>query len=168
MYKFPLLSYIYTYMCVYVCVYIYIFYILFVQLRPQTRFQYCICFLKWQPTPVFLPRKFHGQRSLIGYSSWGSQESDTTEWWTQDIQMNSFLSLYCYLFMKEFPMCWILLIAFLWWCLTSFVIPFWPDSGLNFCKEAIKVVFVFHGIIWHLLCLFLEYLDCSLDLHTYY
>ena len=23
---------------------------------------------KWHPTPVFLPRKFHGQRSLVGYS----------------------------------------------------------------------------------------------------
>ena len=30
----------------------------------------------WQPTPVFLPGKFHGQRSLVG--SMGSQESDTT------------------------------------------------------------------------------------------
>ena len=27
---------------------------------------------KWQPTPVFLPGKFHGQRSLVGYSLWGS------------------------------------------------------------------------------------------------
>ena len=26
---------------------------------------------KWQPTPVFLPRKFHAQRSLAGYSPWG-------------------------------------------------------------------------------------------------
>ena len=26
---------------------------------------------EWQPTPVFLPRKFHGQRSLVVYSSWG-------------------------------------------------------------------------------------------------
>ena len=26
---------------------------------------------KWQRTPIFLPRKFHGQRSLVGYSSWG-------------------------------------------------------------------------------------------------
>ena len=26
---------------------------------------------KWQPTPVFLPRKFRGQRSLAGYSPWG-------------------------------------------------------------------------------------------------
>ena len=25
---------------------------------------------KWQPTPVFLPRKFHGQRSLAGHSPW--------------------------------------------------------------------------------------------------
>ena len=34
---------------------------------------------KWQPTPVPLPGKFHGQRGLVGYSSWGSKESDTTE-----------------------------------------------------------------------------------------
>ena len=31
---------------------------------------------KWQPTPVFLPGKFHGQRSLVGYSPWGCRESD--------------------------------------------------------------------------------------------
>ena len=34
---------------------------------------------KWQPTPVFLPGKFHGQRSLAGYSPWGRKESDMTE-----------------------------------------------------------------------------------------
>ena len=34
---------------------------------------------KWQPTPVFLPGEFHGQRSLVGYSPRGCQESDTTE-----------------------------------------------------------------------------------------
>ena len=33
---------------------------------------------KWQPTPVFLPGKFHGQRSLEGYSLWGHKESDMT------------------------------------------------------------------------------------------
>ena len=33
---------------------------------------------KWQPTPVFLPRKFHEQRNLLGYSH-GVAESDTTE-----------------------------------------------------------------------------------------
>ena len=33
-----------------------------------------------QPAPVFLPRKFHGQRSLAGYSPWGRRESDTHPW----------------------------------------------------------------------------------------
>ena len=33
---------------------------------------------KWQPTPVFLPGEFHGQRSLVGYSPWGHKESDKT------------------------------------------------------------------------------------------
>ena len=33
---------------------------------------------KWQPTPVFLPGKSHGQWSLAGYSAWGHKESDTT------------------------------------------------------------------------------------------
>ena len=32
----------------------------------------------WQPTPVLLPGKSHGQRSLVGYSPWGRKESDTT------------------------------------------------------------------------------------------
>ena len=30
-----------------------------------------LCKRKWQPTPVLLPRKSHGQRSLVGYSPWG-------------------------------------------------------------------------------------------------
>ena len=34
---------------------------------------------EWQPTPVFLPGEFHGQRSLVGYSSSGHKELDTTE-----------------------------------------------------------------------------------------
>ena len=33
----------------------------------------------WQPTPVFLPREPHGQRSLAGYGPWGHRELDTTE-----------------------------------------------------------------------------------------
>ena len=32
-----------------------------------------------QPTLVFLPGEFHGQRSLVGYSLWDHKESDTTE-----------------------------------------------------------------------------------------
>ena len=34
---------------------------------------------KWQPTPVFLPGKSHGWRSLVGYSPWGHKELDMTE-----------------------------------------------------------------------------------------
>ena len=34
---------------------------------------------KWLSTPVFFPGKFHGQRSLVGYSPWGPKESDMTE-----------------------------------------------------------------------------------------
>jgi len=34
---------------------------------------------KWHPTPVLLPGKSHGQRSLVGYSPWGRKELDTTE-----------------------------------------------------------------------------------------
>ena len=32
-----------------------------------------------QLTPVFLSGEFRGQRSLVGYSPWGHEESDTTE-----------------------------------------------------------------------------------------
>ena len=46
---------------------------------------------KWQPTPVFLPRKCHGQRSLVGYSPWGCKELDMTE------QLH-FLSYFCFYF----------------------------------------------------------------------
>ena len=34
---------------------------------------------KWQPTPVFLPGEFHGQRSLVSYSPWDGKELDSTE-----------------------------------------------------------------------------------------
>ena len=37
---------------------------------------------EWLPTPVFLLREFHGQRSLTGYSPWGCIESDMSEWLT--------------------------------------------------------------------------------------
>ena len=41
----------------------------------------------WQPTPVFLPGKSHGQRSLSGYSLWSCKESDLT----QQLNNNSYL-----------------------------------------------------------------------------
>ena len=35
---------------------------------------------KWQPTPLFLPEKSHGQRSLLRYNPKGHKELDTNEW----------------------------------------------------------------------------------------
>ena len=46
---------------------------------------------KWQSTPVFLPGKSHGQRSLTGYSLCYRKESDMTEW----LNMSSQTSLVC-------------------------------------------------------------------------
>ena len=34
---------------------------------------------QWHPTPVLLPGKSHGRRSLVGYSPWGREESDMAE-----------------------------------------------------------------------------------------
>ena len=46
---------------------------------------------KWQPTPVFLPGKSQGPRSLVGCRLWGHTESDTTEgtWQQQQQPFNS-------------------------------------------------------------------------------
>ena len=44
---------------------------------------------KWQPTPVLLPGKSHGWRSLVGCSPWGPEESETTE------QLHFHFSLSC-------------------------------------------------------------------------
>ena len=35
--------------------------------------------MQWHPTPVLLPGRSHGRRSLVGCSPWGLEESDTTE-----------------------------------------------------------------------------------------
>ena len=35
---------------------------------------------QWHPTPVLLPGKSHGRRSLVGCSPWGRWELDTTQW----------------------------------------------------------------------------------------
>ena len=40
---------------------------------------YSLAVPRWHPTPVLLPRKSHGRRSLVGCSPWGREESDTTK-----------------------------------------------------------------------------------------
>ena len=50
---------------------------------PRTRFMCGLSHLvwrrQWRPTPVLLPGKSHGWRSLVGCRLWGPTESDTTE-----------------------------------------------------------------------------------------
>ena len=61
----------------------------------------------WQPTPVFLPGKPHGQRNLAGYSPWGRKEMDTTEqlsmhaWWDfQNLQYSCVIGVSCFRFWR--------------------------------------------------------------------
>ena len=46
---------------------------------------------KWQPTPVFLPEKFHGQRILVGYSPWVTNRRDLVTEHTQYTHMVKYL-----------------------------------------------------------------------------
>ena len=50
-------------------------------LFPNPFFEVLVPFQRrqWQPTPVLLPGKSHGQRSLVGCSPWGREKLDTTE-----------------------------------------------------------------------------------------
>ena len=56
---------------------------------------------KWQLDPIFLPGKFHGQRSLAGYSPWGHKESDATQHAGTHHKMEKTLSLYHEIFLRE-------------------------------------------------------------------
>ena len=51
-------TFVYICVCMYLCIYIY---------------------RQWHPTPVLLPGKSHGRRSLVGCRPWGRWELDTTE-----------------------------------------------------------------------------------------
>ena len=48
---------------------------------------------RWQPAPVFLPGKFHGQRSRVSYSPWGWKELDAAEHTHK--HKEQFMELFC-------------------------------------------------------------------------
>ena len=86
---------------------------------------------KWQPTPVFLSGKSHGQRSLAGYSPWGHKELDMTEWLT--------LSLSRWFWTKLSIKIWEgLFKAFFFLCSLSLFVPLWLNLWLN----------LFSGLDW--------------------
>ena len=68
---------------------------------------------KWQPSPVFLPEKSYGQRSLADYSSRGHKELDTTEWLNNrckaaisHFQKQTWLKYICDPLVSEVPKDW--------------------------------------------------------------
>ena len=73
------------------------------KLRFDPRFGKICWRRKWQPTPIFLPGKSHGQRTLVCYSSWGRKELDMTDQWCTHALL-SFLLL---------P--WLVLLYFICW-----------------------------------------------------
>ena len=65
---------------------------------------------EWQPAPVFLPGKCHGQRSLVGYNPGGRKKLDTTKQLIMhqkcDLGISRFKRckiLYCSTALKFFP-----------------------------------------------------------------
>ena len=58
---------------------------------------------KWQPTPVFLPGKFHGQRILVGYSPKGRKRV-RCNWVTDHAQLFLWAKFSAYLWLG-FPLC---------------------------------------------------------------
>ena len=57
------------------------------------------------PTAVFLPEESHGQRSLVGYSPWGHEESDMTE------QLNSSKQ------QQDYPLFYVHVFVCIWMCI---------------------------------------------------
>ena len=60
---------------------------------------------QWQPTPVFLPGKFHGQRSLVGYSPWGHKSQTQLRHWTTTEEDQAYFSMFVWigLFQHRLP-----------------------------------------------------------------
>ena len=82
---------------------------------------------QWHPTPVFLPGKSHGWRSLVGCSPWGREESDTTERLPFHFSLSCigevFLCLTKHTFLQVYPCCckWQIFILFNGWVVVHFV-----------------------------------------------
>ena len=92
---------------------------------------------KWQPTPVFLPGKSQGQRSLAGYGSWDHKESDMTECahtHTQSIVLNLELPKYnrTFCLQKQFPK--------------------WPQDGNHTTRTSLEMPLFFSESVYVCVC----------------
>ena len=81
---------------------------------------------KWQPTPILLPGKSHGQRRLVGYCPWGRKESVTTE------RLH-----FCTVRKKQFGQSrnkaklWMCLVMKVQYCKEQYCIGTWDVSSMN-------------------------------------
>ena len=95
---------------------------------------------KWQPTPVLLPGKSHGQRSLVGYTPWGHKTSDMTYQLNHNINSSWFTILYwfqvyskviqlyiCQSFSNSFPI--------------YFITEYWADFSVLYCRSLLVIYF---------------------------
>ena len=78
---------------------------------------------KWQPTPVVLPGKLHGQRSLEGYNPWGCKELGMTEWLNTDTTHGRSALNFLKRFHVVFHSGWTSVHSHQWWAR----VPFSPD-----------------------------------------
>ena len=79
--------------------------------------------MEWQPSPIFLPGEFHGQRSLAGYSPWGHKEVDTTEWPTLSFSLEEPRKAECWQLLKVVDGdIRIYYTIFSTWCLKIFIV----------------------------------------------
>ena len=116
---------------------------------------------KWQPTPVFLPRKSHGQRCLVGGSPWGHEKSDMTDHahthYSYQTMNNSSHKGSLLLCLVYFLPCFVLFTFHiissqaLWkveagaFCLFSVPISKWEDQGSESLNHLPKVTQPVHG-----------------------
>ena len=85
---------------------------------------------EWQPVPVFLPGKFHGQKSLAGCSLWGCKELDMTEQlYTQAIRTKEAIHLIfgIWEFAQSMKKLWV------WGDVT------WKQSGVSWSVKLVKM-----------------------------
>ena len=74
----------------------------------------------WQPMPVFLPGKFHGQRSQAGYSPWGHKELDRTEWLSTHMHRNRYVCTFFAMWLQSYNWVgWSLFLTPLMLCLAT-------------------------------------------------
>ena len=124
---------------------------------------------QWQPTPVLLPGKSHGPKSMVGCSPWGLEESDMTERlhfhfslsWTGEGNGN-LLQCSCLKNPKD---------GGAWWAAVYGVAQSWTQLKWRSSSSSSIMIFMLqHFIVFHETCLTpskTEFLESHLQIESY-